>query len=58
MQLRFLGTTYTPSNDTINTIESGLEGTYRGQSVLFRGTQPKPLNSAVALRYRGQSYLR
>jgi hypothetical protein len=58
MQLRFLGTTYTPSNDAIETAESGLQGTYRGQSVSFRSNQPKPVNSAVALRYRGQSYLR
>jgi len=58
MQLRFLGSAYTASIPFIATDDLGKSGTYRGRSVSFSSAQVKAMNSAVALRYRGQSYLR
>ncbi|MEB3212589.1 MAG: DUF4278 domain-containing protein [Leptolyngbyaceae bacterium] len=58
MQLRFLGTAYTASTPSIETSELNVSGIYRGHSVAFNSAHPKEMNAAVALRYRGQAYLR
>jgi hypothetical protein len=58
MTLRFLGTAYSTTETAIAPSELPVSGTYRGQSISFSSAQPKAINSAVALCYRGVTYLR
>ena len=58
MQLRFLGLSYASRAAATQTSALNVSGTYRGSHVSFSGAQPKDLYSAVALQYRGITYLR
>ena len=53
MQLRFLGTTYAANSGSIETTQLDFSGKYRGYQIVFRGAQPKNLDVAAALQYRG-----
>lgn len=58
MQLHFLGHPYSSPDTAVETVELKATGKYRGHQVGFRHAQPQSRHAAIALRYRGTSYLR
>lgn len=58
MKCAYRGVEFEATTETISPSPLGLTGVYRGHQVSFSSALPKPVNSAVALHYRGVSYLR
>lgn len=58
MKLSYRGIQFEANPEIAETASSDMAGTYRGQQVAFRKPHAKALDSAIALKYRGNSYLR
>lgn len=56
MQLQFLGNDYQASNTEIETIESPLQGTYRGATTTFSMARTMPATHVRNLKFRGVAY--
>ena len=58
MKMFYRGVQFEANPETAETPVSEMAGTYRGQQVAFRKPHAKSLDSAIALKYRGNAYLR
>ncbi len=56
--LTYRGAEFVVKTTSIKTAELGLSGTYRGSGTAFRQGVARSIDSALALRYRGNYYLR
>lgn len=58
MHLSYRGIEFETQVSTSTTHALGVSGKYRGHEVAFRAPHSTTINSAIALTYRGRTYLR